>query len=151
MNKTEMNEKIAKMLTRMGYAPQFNEDNDVFFRYQLKWVNVLVLSDEYEEHPLLSVSLARIYELDDDNMEERTGALIISNDMTYEKTLTKVTVDLNIGVVNAYGTVMYTSERALKLYFEALLSGNELGNVSSEFRRRMENLRNIEKERRKEL
>ena len=67
--------------------------------------------------------------------------MIISNDMTYEKTLTKVTVDLNIGVVNAYGTVMYTSERALKLYFEALLSGNELGNVSSEFRRRMENLR----------
>ena len=141
MNKTEMNEKIAKMLTRMGYAPQLNEDNDVFFRYQLKWVNVLVLSDDYEVHPLLSVSLARIYELDDDNMEERTGALIISNDITYEKTLTKVTVDLNIGVVNAYGIVMYTSERALKLYFEALLSGNELGNVSSEFRRRMENLR----------
>lgn len=141
MNKTEINEKIVKVLTKMGYAPQLNEDNDVFFRYQLKWVQVLVLSDEYEEHPLLKVILARIYELDDDNIEERMGALIVSNCMTYEKTLTKVIFDLNFGVVNAYGTVVYTSERALKLYLEALLSGNELGNVTSEFRRRMENLR----------
>ena len=141
MNKTEINEKIVKVLTKMGYAPQLNEDDDVSFRYQLKWVHVLVLSDEYEEHPLLNVSLLRIYELDDNTIREKRGALIVSNCMTYEKTLTKVVFDLKYGVVNAYSTVMYTSERALKLYLEALLSGNELGNVTSEFRRRMENLR----------
>ena len=138
MNKTEVNKKIVKVLKKMGYVPKIDEDNDVGFRYQLKWVYVLVTSDdEKEEHPLLCVSLTRIYEFDNNSKEEKAGALIISNDITQEKALTKVTVDLKRGFVNAHAMVMYTNEKAMELHFEKTLSCDEFGNVSSEFRRRM--------------
>lgn len=137
MNKTDVNKKIVKVLKKMGYVPKIDEDNDVGFRYQLKWVYVLMSSDDEEEHPLICVSLTRIYEFDNDSKEEKTGALIISNDMTQEKALTKVTVDLKRGFVNAHAMMMYTSEKAMELHLEKILSRDEFGNVSSEFRRRI--------------
>lgn len=138
MNKTEVNKKIVKVLKKMGYVPKIDEDNDVGFRYQLKWVYVLVTSgDEEEEHPLICVSLTKIYEFDNDSKEEKVGALIISNDMTQEKALTKVTVDLKRGFVNAHAMMMYINEKSMELHLEKILSRDEFGDVSSEFRRRM--------------
>lgn len=140
MNKTELNKKIIKTLKKMGYVPKLDEDQDVGFYYQLKWVYVLLNTDDEDEVPSICVSMSRIYELDKESKEEKTGVLIICNDLTQEKRLTKVTVDLEHGCVNAHSQFLYTSEKALEQYFELLLSGDELGDVTSTFARRMKSI-----------
>lgn len=140
MNKTELNKKIIKTLKKMGYVPKLDEDQDVGFYYQLKWVFVLVNTDDEGEVVSICVSMARIYELDNETKGARTGVLIVSNDLSQEKRLTKVTVDLEHGCVNAHSQFLYSSEKALEQYFERLLDSDELGDVTSTFARRMKNL-----------
>lgn len=140
MNKTELNKKVVKILKKMGYTPKLDEDQDVGFYYQMKWVYVLLNADDEDVVSSVCVSLAKIYDLDDDAKGEKTGALIISNDLSQEKKLTKVTVDLERRCVNAHCQFLYTSERALEQYLERLLSRDELGDVSSAFSRRMKTL-----------
>lgn len=140
MNKTELNKKIVKTLKKMGYAPILDEDQDVGFYYQMKWVYVLVNTNAEDEAVSICVSMSRIYDLDQETKGEKTGVLIVSNDLSQEKRLTKVTVDLEHGCVNAYSQFFYTSEKALEQYFERLLDSDELGDVTSTFSRRMKSL-----------
>jgi len=101
---------------------------------------VLLSADDEDEVSSVCVSLAKIYDLDEDAKGEKTGALIISNDLSQEKRLTKVTVDLEHGCVNVHSQFFYTSEKALEQYFDRLLDRDELGDVTSTFARRMKSL-----------
>lgn len=140
MKKTELNKKIIKTLKKMGYEPILDKDQDVGFRFQLKWVYVLVNTNDEDEASSICVSLSRIYDIDKESKEERMGVLIVSNDLSQEKMMTKVTVDLEHGCVNAHSHFLYTSEKALEQYFERLLDRNELGDVSSTFSKRLKSL-----------
>lgn len=137
MDKTELNKKIIKTLKKMGYEPMLDEDQDVGFYYQMKWVYVLVNTNDKDEASSICVSLSRIYELDSMNREERTGLLIISNDLSQERRLTKVTVDLEHECVNAHSQFLYTGDKALEQYLVRLLGRDEFGDVLSTVSRRM--------------
>ena len=137
MDKTELNKKIFKTLKKMGYEPKLDEDQDIGFYYQMKWVYVFVNTDDGDKVFSICVSLSRIYKLDPIDREERTGLLIISNDLSQEKRLTKVTVDLEHECVNAHSQFLYTGDKAMEQYLVRLLDRYEFGNVSSTFNRRM--------------
>lgn len=137
MDKTELNKKIIKTLKKMGYEPKLDEDQDIGFYYQMKWVYVFVNTDDKNEVSSVCVSLSRIYKLDSMNLEERTGILIVSNDLSQERRLTKVTVDLELDCVNAHAQFLYTGDKALEQYLVRLLGRDEFGDVSSTFSRRM--------------
>lgn len=132
-----MNKKIIKTLKKMGYEPKLDEDQDIGFYYQMKWVYVFVNTDDKNEVSSVCVSLSRIYKLDSMNLEERTGILIVSNDLSQERRLTKVTVDLELDCVNAHAQFLYTGDKALEQYLVRLLGRDEFGDVSSTFSRRM--------------
>ena len=137
MDKTELNKKIIKTLKKMGYEPKLDEDQDVGFYYQMKWVYAFVNTDDEDEASSICVSMSRIYKLDSIDLEERTGLLIISNDLSQERRLTKVTVDLEHECVNAHSQFLYTGDKALEQYLVRLLGRDEFGDVASTFSRRM--------------
>ena len=140
MNKSEVNKKIVKVLNKMGYMPEIDEDQDVRLMYQMKTLFVLVRTSEEDVPPMVCITMGKIYEVEESDKNEKTGALIVCNELTREKSLTKVTVDLKYGFVNAICQFLYTGEKALEQFFDCAFSSDELGNVSSEFQRRMNSL-----------
>ena len=140
MNKSEVNKKIVKVLNKMGYMPEVDEDEDVRLMYQMKTLFVLVRTGENDVPPVICVMMGKIYEVDESNKNEKTGALIVCNELTREKALTKVTIDLKYGLVNAICQFLYIGEKALEQFFDCAFGSDELGNVSSEFQRRMNSL-----------
>ena len=104
-NKKEM---ILRVLEKMGYKPEIDNDGDIQLRYQMKTIFVLT-GDEDEQY--ISVMLPQFHEIADG---EETLVLAVFNKMTRELKLAKVYVDQTFKNVSATCEFFYSNEEALE-------------------------------------
>ena len=84
MTKKEM---ILTAIEKMGYSPEIDDDGDIFFRYQLKNMYVM-LGDEDEKYVVLMMP-----QFIDIEEGEETLTLALCNKLTREVKMAKVYVD----------------------------------------------------------
>lgn len=111
MTKRDM---IMNAVESLGYKPQTDEDGDVFIRYQMKTICIIVGP---EDEAYVMVLLPQFAEIDEG---ETTLALAICNKMTRDIKLAKVYIDQTLKNVSANCGFFYTDEECLK---------NNLGHV----------------------
>ena len=104
-NKKEM---ILRVLEKMGYKPEIDNDGDIQLRYQMKTIFVLT-GDEDEQY--ISVMLPQFHEIADG---EEALVLAVCNKMTRELKLAKVYVDQTFKNVSATCEFFYSNEEALE-------------------------------------
>lgn len=123
MNKKEL---IVKVLEDMGFKPHEDNDGDVAFRYQMKYI-LGIVGDESEQYFVLV--MPQFYEIE--NGEEHI-ALAACNKITRDLKLVKVYVDQTFKNVSANCEFYYTDEESLKSNIENSL--RILGIVRTLFR-----------------
>ena len=123
-NKKEM---LLRVLEKMGYKPEIDNDGDIQLRYQMKTIFVLI-GDEDEQY--ISVMLPQFHEIADG---EETLVLAVCNKMTRELKLAKIYVDQTFKNVSATCEFFYSNEEALEQCLA--LSLELLGVVRSVFRK----------------
>ena len=123
-NKKEM---LLRVLEKMGYKPEIDNDGDIQLRYQMKTIFVLI-GDEDEQY--ISVMLPQFQEIADG---EETLVLAVCNKMTRELKLAKIYVDQTFKNVSATCEFFYSNEEALEQCLA--LSLELLGVVRSVFRK----------------
>ncbi len=123
-NKKEM---LLRVLEKMGYKPEIDNDGDIQLRYQMKTIFVLI-GDEDEQY--ISVMLPQFHEIADG---EETLVLAVCNKMTRELKQAKVYVDQTFKNVSATCEFFYSNEEALEQCLA--LSLELLGVVRSVFRK----------------
>ena len=128
-NKKEM---ILRVLEKMGYKPEIDNDGDIQLRYQMKTIFVLT-GDEDEQY--ISVMLPQFHEIADG---EETLVLAVCNKMTRELKLAKVYVDQTFKHVTATCEFFYSGKKSLTQNLEKSLE--LLGVVRTVFRNDMEEL-----------
>ena len=119
-------ELIVKVLEYMGFKPHEDNDGDVAFRYQMKYI-LGIVGDESEQYFVLV--MPQFYEIE--NGEEHI-ALAACNKITRDLKLVKVYVDQTFKNVSANCEFYYTDEESLKNNIEKSLS--ILGIVRTLFR-----------------
>lgn len=124
MNKKEM---ILSILEEKGYKPEIDNDGDVFIRYQMKTVFVIVGSadDNY-----VAVLLPQFHEIAEG---EESIVLATCNMMTRELKLVKVYIDQSFQNVSASCEFYYSDEKSLEERINHSLE--LLGVIRSEFRK----------------
>ena len=119
-------ELIVKVLEDMGFKPHEDNDLDVAFRYQMKYI-LGIVGDESEQYFVLV--MPQFYEIE--NGEEHI-ALAVCNKITRDLKLVKVYVDQTFKNVSANCEFYYTDEESLKNNIENSL--RILGIVRTLFR-----------------
>ncbi len=119
-------ELIVKVLEDMGFKPHEDNDGDVAFRYQMKYI-LGIVGDESEQY--LVLVMPQFYEIEDG---EEHIALAACNKITRDLKLVKVYVDQTFKNVSANCEFYYTNEESLKNNIENSLS--ILGIVRTLFR-----------------
>ena len=119
-------ELIVKVLEDMGFKPHEDNDGDVAFRYQMKYI-LGIVGDESEQYFVLV--MPQFYEIE--NGEEHI-ALAACNKITRDLKLVKVYVDQTLKNVSANCEFYYTDEESLKNNIENSL--RILGIVRTLFR-----------------
>ena len=119
-------ELIVKVLEDMGFKPHEDNDGDVAFRYQMKYI-LGIVGDESEQYFVLV--MPQFYEIE--NGEEHI-ALAVCNKITRDLKLVKVYVDQTFKNVSANCEFYYTDEESLKNNIENSL--RILGIVRTLFR-----------------
>jgi hypothetical protein len=119
-------ELIVKVLEDMGFKPHEDNDGDVAFRYQMKYI-LGIVGDESEQYFVLV--MPQFYEIE--NGEEHI-ALAACNKITRDLKLVKVYVDQTFKNVSANCEFYYTDEESLKNNIENSL--RILGIVRTLFR-----------------
>lgn len=129
MNKREL---VLSVLERMGIKTEVDKDGDIFFRYQLKHIFVLIGN---EEDQFLSVLLPQFYEI-----EEGEDSLVLAacNKTTREIKLVKVFVDYTFKNVSASTEFYYSDEASLEDSLSHAL--RVLGIVRREFNKKKDEL-----------
>jgi len=123
-NKKEM---LLRVLEKMGYKPEIDNDGDIQLRYQMKTIFVLIGN---EDEQYISVMLPQFHEIADG---EETLVLAVCNKMTRELKLAKIYVDQTFKNVSATCEFFYSNEEALE---QCLAHALELlGVVRSVFRK----------------
>ena len=124
MNKKEM---ILSILEEKGYKPEIDNDGDVFIRYQMKTVFVIVgnADDNY-----VAVLLPQFHEIAEG---EESIVLATCNKMTRELKLVKVYIDQSFQNVSASCEFYYSDDKALGERINHSLE--LLGVIRSEFRK----------------
>lgn len=124
MNKKEM---ILSILEEKGYKPEIDNDGDVFIRYQMKTVFVIVgnADDNY-----VAVLLPQFHEIAEG---EESIVLATCNKMTRELKLVKVFIDQTFQNVSASCEFYYSDEKSLEERINHSLE--LLGVIRSEFRK----------------
>lgn len=124
MNKKEM---ILSILEKKGYKPEIDNDGDVFIRYQMKTVFVIVgnADDNY-----VAVLLPQFHEIAEG---EESIVLATCNKMTRELKLVKVYIDQSFQNVSASCEFYYSDEKSLEERINHSLE--LLGVIRSEFRK----------------
>lgn len=105
MTKKEM---IMAAIEDLGYKPQVDECGDVFVRYQMKTIYLMVGQDE---EPYVATVLPQFADV---NEGEEATTLAICNKVTREVKLVKVYIDNTFKKVSASCEFFYTDENCLK-------------------------------------
>ena len=132
MTKKEM---ILSVLEKKGYKPEIDNDGDIFIRYQMKSIFVIVgnVEDNY-----VAVLLPQFHEITE---SEETLVLATCNKMTRELKMVKVYVDQTFKNVSATCEFFYSDKKSLE---DSIGHSLELlGVVRSVFRRNKNELSEV--------
>lgn len=124
MNKKEM---IISILEKKGYKPETDNDGDVFIRYQMKTIFVIVGN---ADNNYVVVLFPQFHEIVDG---EEPIVLATCNMMTRDLKLVKVYVDQTFQTVSASCEFYYSGEESLEECIDHSLE--LLGVIRSEFRK----------------
>lgn len=102
-----MKEEITKVLERMGYRPDIDNDGDIYFWYQMKAVYVLT----NDEDNYVSIMLPQFYDIDEG---QEALILTVCNKMTRELKMVKVFMDHTFKSVTGTCEFFYSSEEEFK-------------------------------------
>lgn len=105
MTKKEM---IITAIEELGYKPQVDSDGDIFVRYQMKNIYIVVGEDE---EPYAVAILPQFTEV---NEGEEPITLAVCNKVTRDVKLAKVYIDRTFKSVSASCEFFYTDEACLK-------------------------------------
>ena len=124
MTKLEM---VMNAVEDMGYKPEVDDDGDVFFRYQMK--NIYVMMGDEEENYVV-VLMPQFIEVEEG---EETLSLALCNKLTRDVKLAKVYIDNNLKTVTSSCEFFYTDETSIRNNMEHSLE--ILGMVRSAYYR----------------
>jgi hypothetical protein len=101
-------ELIISTLEKMGYQPKVDEDGDVSFRYQMKYLYVM---NSEKEEPFVTLLFPQFTDVEDGKELLVLGAC---NKLTRDLKLVKVYIDQTFKNVSASCDFYYTDEEALE-------------------------------------
>lgn len=125
-------ELVMSIIEKMGYAPEVDNDGDIWFIYQMKALYVMTGRDDEQ---YISLLLTQFYELEE---EDKMKALVTCNKVTRELKMLKVYVDSTFQSVSAACEFYYVNEESLEQNIEYSLQ--LLGMVRTVFRNYMDDL-----------
>lgn len=125
-------EQVMAAIESLGYKPKIDEEGDVFVRYQMK--NIYMMMNDNEE-AYLAVLLPQFAEIEEG---EETLALATCNKMTRDAKFVKVFIDSTFKNITASCEFYYTDDECLKTCIERALA--LLGMVRSYFYKTKEDL-----------
>lgn len=105
MNKKEL---TLSVLEEMGYSPEVDDDGDIFFRYQMKSMFVMMGN---EEEDYVVVMMPQFADVESD---EETLNLIVCNKITREMKIAKVYLEKNLQAVTATCEFFYKNAEDFK-------------------------------------
>ena len=123
---------MSTLEEKMGYCPEFDEDGDIKFAYQLKTIYVMTADDD---EPYVSVMLPQFHDIEEG---KETVALAVCNKMTRELKFAKVYIDHTFNHVTATCEFYYSSKKSLLQNLERSLE--LLGVIRTVFRNDMDEL-----------
>lgn len=125
-------ETLTKALENLGYSPKEDEDGDLFFRYQLK--NMCVIVGEEDDNYVL-LYYPQFHELEEG---EEKLALTVCNKLTRDFKIVKVYIDQTLKNISASYEFFYFNEESLEQNLDRGLSilgvvHNMYGRTMAEF------------------
>ncbi len=103
----EQNQMLKDALQAVGVNAQYDEDGDLYFLYQMKYI--YVTQDENDQ--FVSLSFPNFMEVNEDNL---TPAFITCNKITREVKLLKVFMNSNLNGVSAACEFFYSDFESMK-------------------------------------
>jgi hypothetical protein len=125
-------ELIISTLEKMGYQPKVDEDGDVSFRYQMKYLYVM---NSEKEEPFVTVLFPQFTDVEDGKELLVLGAC---NKLTRDLKLAKVYIDRTFKNVSASCDFYYTNEESLEDNLKNSL--HVLGAIRTLFRKELSEL-----------
>lgn len=123
---------IISTLEKMGYSPTVDDDGDVMFRYQMKYLYVMNTGDD---EPFVTLLLPQFNEVEDG---KEVIVLGVCNKLTRDLKLAKVYIDRSFKNVSASCDFYYINEEALE---ENLKQGlHLLGAIRTVFKKELSEL-----------
>ena len=107
-NNMSKKELILKIIEKMGYSQEVDNDGDIMLIYQMKQIYILTGD---EDEPYVSVMLPQFHEIDEG---QETLALATCNKMTRELKMAKVYIDQTFKNVTSTCEFFYDNEESLE-------------------------------------
>ena len=123
---------ILSALEKMGYSPEVDDDGDIYFRYQLKNLYVM-MGDEDEQYVVMM--MPQFIEIEEG---DETLSLALCNKLTREVKMAKVYVDANLKSVTASCEFFYVGQEDMDNNIEHSLE--ILGIIRTAFNKAKEEL-----------
>ena len=125
-------ELIINSLEKMGYSPTVDDDGDVMFRYQMKYLYVM---NTRNDEPFVTLLLPQFNEVEDG---KELLVLGVCNKLTRDLKLAKVYIDRSFKNVSASCDFYYVNEEALEDSLKQSLQ--LLGSIRTVFRKELSEL-----------
>ena len=125
-------ELIINTLEKMGYGPTVDDDGDVMFRYQMKYLYVM---NTRNDEPFVTLLLPQFNEVEDG---KELLVLGVCNKLTRDLKLAKVYIDRSFKNVSASCDFYYVNEEALEDNLKQSLQ--LLGSIRTVFRKELSEL-----------
>ena len=119
-------ELLGNALQKLGYTPEVDEDGDLYFRFQMKTLFILLGN---EDENFVIVQFPQFAEVEE---EETTLTLMLCNKISRDIKLTKVYIDDTLKYLTASCEFYYTDEESIDMNLQHALGG--LGMIRSLFR-----------------
>ena len=119
-------ELLGNALQKLGYTPEVDEDGDLYFRFQMKTLFILLGN---EDENFVIVQFPQFAEVEE---EETTLTLMLCNKISRDIKLAKVYIDDTLKYLTASCEFYYTDEESIDMNLQHALGG--LGMIRSLFR-----------------
>lgn len=125
-------EQIISALEKMGYSPTVDDDGDVMFRYQMKYLYVM---NTRNDESFVTLLLPQFNEVEDG---KELLVLGVCNKLTRDLKLAKVYIDRSFKNVSASCDFYYVNDEALADNLKQSLQ--LLGSIRTVFRKELSEL-----------
>lgn len=126
-------EHLFALLERMGYKPNYDDENDLFIIYQMKHIFFMVKDED--EDPFMSILYPQFAEPEEG---QEPLFLAAANKLTRETKLVKVFIDQTFSHVSAACEFYYANDETLEFCIRKAL--RILGLIRTAFNKTVEEL-----------